>query len=73
MSLLKLWLLQKQRTALHYVSKRTFSLLDYLMVAILMPILLIGYFIMVRCPPGLPQGRRRLSELTCWLIVDLFL
>lgn len=39
--------LQKQRTALHYVSRRTFSLLDYLMMAILMPILLIGYFIMV--------------------------
>lgn len=40
--------LQKQRTALHYVSRRTFSLLDYLMMVILMPILLIGYVIMVR-------------------------
>ena len=39
--------LQKRRTALHYVSRRTFSLLDYLMVAILMPILLLGYLIMV--------------------------
>lgn len=39
---------QKQRTCLHYVSKRTSSLLDYLMVAILMPILLLGYFLMVK-------------------------
>lgn len=39
---------QKQRTCLHYVSKRTFSLLDYLMVAILMPILLLGYFLMLQ-------------------------
>lgn len=39
---------QKQRTCLHYVSKRTFSLLDYLMVTILMPILLLGYFLMVK-------------------------
>ncbi|XP_031600852.2 ankyrin repeat domain-containing protein 22 isoform X2 [Oreochromis aureus] len=38
---------KKQRTCLHYASKRTFSLLDYLMIAILMPILLLGYFIMV--------------------------
>ncbi|XP_075891284.1 ankyrin repeat domain-containing protein 22 [Nelusetta ayraudi] len=39
---------QKQRTCLHYVSKRTFSLLDYLMVTILMPILLLGYFLMLQ-------------------------
>ncbi|XP_036387104.1 ankyrin repeat domain-containing protein 22 [Megalops cyprinoides] len=37
---------KKQRTCLHYAAKKTFSLLDYLMIAILMPILLIGYFIM---------------------------
>ncbi|XP_039990542.1 ankyrin repeat domain-containing protein 22 isoform X2 [Xiphias gladius] len=37
---------KKQRTCLHYVSKRTFSLLEYLMIAILMPILLLGYFLM---------------------------
>ncbi|KAL7371501.1 hypothetical protein ABVT39_000021 [Epinephelus coioides] len=39
---------QKQRTCLHYVSRRTFSLMDYLMIAILMPILLLGYFIMLQ-------------------------
>ncbi|AWP18230.1 putative ankyrin repeat domain-containing protein 22 [Scophthalmus maximus] len=39
---------QKQRTCLHYVSKRTFSLLDYLMICVLMPVLLLGYFLMVR-------------------------
>ncbi|XP_036936721.1 ankyrin repeat domain-containing protein 22 isoform X2 [Acanthopagrus latus] len=39
---------KKQRTCLHYVSKRTLSLLDYLMVAILMPILLLGYFLMLQ-------------------------
>ncbi|XP_055746775.1 ankyrin repeat domain-containing protein 22 [Salvelinus fontinalis] len=37
---------KKQRTCLHYVAKRTFSFLDYLMITILMPILLIGYFIL---------------------------
>ncbi|XP_030631776.1 ankyrin repeat domain-containing protein 22 [Chanos chanos] len=37
---------KKQRTCLHYAAKRTFSFLDYLMIAILMPILLIGYLIM---------------------------
>ncbi|XP_069373804.1 ankyrin repeat domain-containing protein 22 isoform X2 [Paralichthys olivaceus] len=38
--------LTNKRTCLHYVSKRTFSLLDYLMISILMPILLLGYFLM---------------------------
>ncbi|KAK5615344.1 hypothetical protein CRENBAI_002703 [Crenichthys baileyi] len=37
---------KKQRTCLHYASKKTLSLLDYLMIAILMPILLLGYFLM---------------------------
>lgn len=37
---------KKQRTCLHYATRRTFSFLDYLMIAILMPILLIGYLIM---------------------------
>ncbi|XP_053269635.1 ankyrin repeat domain-containing protein 22 isoform X2 [Pleuronectes platessa] len=41
-------LTNKQRTCLHYVSKRTFSLLDYLMISILMPILLLGYFLMLQ-------------------------
>ncbi|KAM9336786.1 ankyrin repeat domain-containing protein 22 [Symphorus nematophorus] len=39
---------KKQRTCLHYASRRTFSLLDYLMIAILMPILLLGYFVMLQ-------------------------
>ncbi|XP_073345328.1 ankyrin repeat domain-containing protein 22 [Pagrus major] len=39
---------KKQRTCLHYVSKRTLSLLDYLMISILMPILLLGYFLMLQ-------------------------
>ncbi|XP_022599086.1 ankyrin repeat domain-containing protein 22 isoform X2 [Seriola dumerili] len=39
---------KKQRTCLHYVSKRTFSLLDYLMISLLMPILLLGYFLMLQ-------------------------
>ncbi|MEQ2250940.1 hypothetical protein ILYODFUR_006031 [Ilyodon furcidens] len=39
---------KKQRTCLHYVSKKTLSLLDYLMIAILMPILLLGYFLMLQ-------------------------
>uniref|UniRef100_A0A671MS31 Ankyrin repeat domain 22 n=1 Tax=Sinocyclocheilus anshuiensis TaxID=1608454 RepID=A0A671MS31_9TELE len=38
---------KKERTCLHYATRRTFSFLDYLMIAILMPILLIGYLIMV--------------------------
>ncbi|CAF89869.1 unnamed protein product [Tetraodon nigroviridis] len=38
---------KKRRTALHYVSRRTFSLLDYLMIAVLMPVLLLGYFILL--------------------------
>ncbi|XP_040033244.2 LOW QUALITY PROTEIN: ankyrin repeat domain-containing protein 22 [Gasterosteus aculeatus] len=37
---------EKQRTSLHYLSKRSFSLLDYLLISILMPILLLGYFLM---------------------------
>ncbi|XP_051968667.1 ankyrin repeat domain-containing protein 22 [Xyrauchen texanus] len=37
---------KKARTCLHYATRRTFSFLDYLMIAILMPILLIGYLIM---------------------------
>ncbi|KAI3365039.1 hypothetical protein L3Q82_010093, partial [Scortum barcoo] len=39
---------KKQRTCLHYLSRRTFSLLDYLMICILMPILLLGYFLMLQ-------------------------
>uniref|UniRef100_UPI0037E74A99 ankyrin repeat domain-containing protein 22 n=1 Tax=Semicossyphus pulcher TaxID=241346 RepID=UPI0037E74A99 len=39
---------KKQRTCLHYVSRRSYSLLDYLMITILMPILLLGYFLMLQ-------------------------
>ncbi|KAM7381019.1 hypothetical protein PAMA_012045 [Pampus argenteus] len=38
----------KQRTCLHYVSRRTFSVLDYLMICVLMPIFLLGYFLMLQ-------------------------
>lgn len=41
-------LFSKQRTCLNYAAKRTFSFLDYLMIVILMPILLIGYLILVQ-------------------------
>ncbi|KAI7797179.1 ankyrin repeat domain-containing protein 22, partial [Triplophysa rosa] len=37
---------KKDRTCLHYATRRTFTFLDYLMIIILMPILLIGYLIM---------------------------
>ncbi|KAK1794527.1 hypothetical protein P4O66_010779, partial [Electrophorus voltai] len=39
---------KKKRTCLHYVAKKTFTFYDYLMIIILMPILLIGYLIMVQ-------------------------
>ncbi|KAM8837145.1 ankyrin repeat domain-containing protein 22 isoform 2-T2 [Spinachia spinachia] len=39
---------EKRRTCLHYVSKRSFSLLDYLLISVLMPILLLGYFLMLQ-------------------------
>lgn len=39
---------KKKRTCVHYVSRKTFSLLDYLMIAILMPVLLLGYFLMLQ-------------------------
>ncbi|XP_028822276.1 ankyrin repeat domain-containing protein 22 isoform X1 [Denticeps clupeoides] len=38
---------KKKRTCLHYVAKRAFSYLDFLLIIILMPILLIGYIIML--------------------------
>ncbi|KAK2866268.1 hypothetical protein Q7C36_002324 [Tachysurus vachellii] len=37
---------KKRRTCLHYAAKKTFSFLDYLMIVILMPVLLIGYLIL---------------------------
>ncbi|XP_043568342.1 ankyrin repeat domain-containing protein 22 isoform X2 [Chiloscyllium plagiosum] len=36
----------KERTCLHYAVKRKFSFLDYLLIIILMPVLLLGYIIM---------------------------
>uniref|UniRef100_A0A672JD93 Ankyrin repeat domain-containing protein 22-like n=1 Tax=Salarias fasciatus TaxID=181472 RepID=A0A672JD93_SALFA len=39
---------KKNRTCVHYVARKTFSVLDYLMIAILMPVLLLGYFIMLQ-------------------------
>lgn len=39
---------KKKRTCLHYAARKTFSLLDYLMIAILMPVLLLGYFLMLQ-------------------------
>nr|XP_025039614.1 ankyrin repeat domain-containing protein 22 isoform X2 [Pelodiscus sinensis] len=37
---------KKERTCLHYAVRKRFSFLDYLLIIILMPVLLIGYFIM---------------------------
>lgn len=39
---------KKKRTCVHYVSRKTFSILDYLMIAILMPVALLGYFLMLQ-------------------------
>ncbi|XP_070708456.1 ankyrin repeat domain-containing protein 22 isoform X2 [Pempheris klunzingeri] len=40
--------LTNKRTCLHYVSRTTFSPLDYLMIVLLMPLLLLGYFLMLQ-------------------------
>ncbi|XP_066456859.1 ankyrin repeat domain-containing protein 22 [Eleutherodactylus coqui] len=37
----------KERTCLHYAVRKRFTFLDYLLIVILMPVLLIGYVIMV--------------------------
>ncbi|XP_051883562.1 ankyrin repeat domain-containing protein 22 [Pristis pectinata] len=37
---------KKERTCLHYAVKRRFTFLDYLLIIILMPVLLLGYIIM---------------------------
>ncbi|XP_061258714.1 ankyrin repeat domain-containing protein 22 isoform X1 [Bos javanicus] len=37
---------QKQRTCLHYAVKKRFTFFDYLLIILLMPVLLIGYFLM---------------------------
>uniref|UniRef100_A0A7M4G2V1 Ankyrin repeat domain 22 n=1 Tax=Crocodylus porosus TaxID=8502 RepID=A0A7M4G2V1_CROPO len=38
---------KKERTCLHYAVKKRFNFLDYLLIIILMPVLLIGYLLMV--------------------------
>ncbi|MEE6485531.1 hypothetical protein FKM82_014317 [Ascaphus truei] len=37
----------KERTCLHYAVRRRFTFLDYLLIIILMPVMLIGYLIMI--------------------------
>ncbi|CAJ0940271.1 unnamed protein product [Ranitomeya imitator] len=37
----------KGRTCLHYAVRKRFTFLDYLLIVILMPVMLIGYMIMV--------------------------
>ncbi|XP_077407546.1 ankyrin repeat domain-containing protein 22 isoform X2 [Vanacampus margaritifer] len=39
---------KKGRTCLHYVAKQNFSLLDHLIILLLMPILLLGYFLLLQ-------------------------
>ncbi|XP_047410035.1 ankyrin repeat domain-containing protein 22 [Sciurus carolinensis] len=38
---------KKERTCLHYAVKKRFTFFDYLLIILLMPVLLIGYFLMV--------------------------
>ncbi|KAM9197574.1 ankyrin repeat domain-containing protein 22 [Dugong dugon] len=38
---------QKDRTCLHYAVKKKFTFFDYLLIILLMPVLLIGYFLMI--------------------------
>ncbi|XP_007478363.2 ankyrin repeat domain-containing protein 22 [Monodelphis domestica] len=38
---------QKERTSLHYAVRKRFTFLDYLLIILLMPVLLIGYFLMI--------------------------
>nr|XP_044997082.1 ankyrin repeat domain-containing protein 22 [Jaculus jaculus] len=38
---------KKERTCLHYAVKKRFTFFDYLLIVLLMPVLLIGYFLMV--------------------------
>ncbi|XP_053548185.1 ankyrin repeat domain-containing protein 22 [Bombina bombina] len=37
----------KERTCLHYAVRRKFTFLDYLLIILLMPVMLIGYVIMI--------------------------
>ncbi|XP_059253373.1 ankyrin repeat domain-containing protein 22 [Mustela nigripes] len=38
---------RKERNCLHYAVKKKFTFFDYLLIILLMPVLLIGYFLMV--------------------------
>ncbi|XP_036779962.2 ankyrin repeat domain-containing protein 22 [Manis pentadactyla] len=38
---------RKERTCLHYAVKKKFTFFDYLLIILLMPILLLGYFLML--------------------------
>uniref|UniRef100_A0A8D0LCJ2 Ankyrin repeat domain 22 n=1 Tax=Sphenodon punctatus TaxID=8508 RepID=A0A8D0LCJ2_SPHPU len=38
---------KKERTCLHYAVRKRFSFLDYLLIIILMPVMLIGYLLMI--------------------------
>ncbi|NWH63354.1 ANR22 protein, partial [Geococcyx californianus] len=38
---------KKDRTCLHYAVKKRFTFLDYVLIIILMPVMLIGYLLMV--------------------------
>ncbi|XP_020656928.2 ankyrin repeat domain-containing protein 22 [Pogona vitticeps] len=38
---------KKERTCLHYAVKKRFGFLDYLLIILLMPVMLIGYLLMV--------------------------
>ncbi|XP_062436629.1 ankyrin repeat domain-containing protein 22 [Rhea pennata] len=38
---------KKERTCLHYAVRKRFNFLDYLLIIILMPVMLIGYLLMV--------------------------
>ncbi|XP_057681534.1 ankyrin repeat domain-containing protein 22 [Corythoichthys intestinalis] len=53
---------KKRRTCLHYVAKQNFSLLDHLIILILMPILLLGYFLLLQ--------KQRRNEALMKLVLD---
>ncbi|NXA34487.1 ANR22 protein, partial [Eudromia elegans] len=38
---------KKERTCLHYAVRKRFSFLDYVLIIILMPVMLIGYLLMI--------------------------
>nr|XP_035935236.1 ankyrin repeat domain-containing protein 22 isoform X3 [Halichoerus grypus] len=40
---------RKERNCLHYAVKKKFTFFDYLLIILLMPVLLIGYFLMDGC------------------------